>query len=230
VDLEEAKSIQETLTKKLKFTVLGQLPRLIAGVDLSYTKKDGQEHALAVIAVLSFPDFELVEKKFLTTKVAFPYIPGLLSFREAPPILKVWKRLNHEPEVVFFDGHGIAHPRGLGLASHMGLWINRPTIGVAKKRLYGTVAHAPAKQGDQEPILHPESGVPIGVVLQPKEGFNPLYVSVGNLITLEDAAHLTQLCILSRYRLPEPTRVAHYLSQKIKSERAIQESESISEN
>lgn len=223
VEPEEARQIQTELAKKLKFTVMGQLPRQIAGVDLSYTKKDDQEYALAVIAVLSFPDFELIEKKFLTSKVVFPYVPGLLSFREAPPILKVWKRLNHEPEVVFFDGHGIAHPRGLGLASHMGLWINRPTIGVAKKKLYGDIPQLPQKQGDFEPILDPESQQSIGAVLQPKESFNPLFVSVGNLITLEDAIHLTQLCMLPRFRLPEPTRIAHSLSQKIKSERQIQD-------
>ncbi len=195
------------------------MPRLIAGVDSSFIKKDGQEYILTVIVVLSFPELEVVEKKYLTNKVSFPYVPGLLSFREGPSFIKTWKRLNCEPEVVFFDGQGIAHPRGLGFASHMGLWIDRPTIGVAKTRLYGTEEEIPLKKNEWKYLRHPEnSGEIIGAVLLTKEGTNPLYISPGNLITLDDSIRLTLSCV-GNYRLPEPTRIAHSLTQSIKKEK-----------
>jgi len=194
------------------------MPRLIAGVDSSFFKIKEEEFALTVIVVLSFPELEMVEKKHLTNKVNFPYIPGLLSFREGPPFLKTWKRLNCEPEVVLFDGQGIAHPRGLGLASHMGLFINRPTIGVAKSRLYGEENSLPEKKGDWRPIMHPESGSSIGAVLCTKEDSKPLYISPGYLVTLEDSIKLTMACV-TKYRIPEPTRIAHLLSQKLKPEK-----------
>jgi len=212
--------IQRELANNLKFTVLGRMPRLIAGVDSSFFKQGEQEFIITVIVVISFPDLELVEKKFLTNKVHFPYISGLLSFREGPAFIKTWKRLNHEPEVVMFDGQGIAHPRGIGFASHMGLWIDRPTIGIAKSRLYGNEEATPSKKGEWHPIHHPTHPKKIGAIVSTRTDSKPLYISPGNLITLEDSIQLVLSC-LTRYRLPEPTRLAHWLTQKVKQDKKV---------
>jgi len=217
VEADEALEIQRELVKNLRFSPLGQMPRLIAGVDSSFFSVDDKEYILTVIVVLSFPDLEYVEKKYLTNRVTFPYIPGLLTFREGPSFIKTWKRLHSEPEVVFFDGQGTAHPRGLGLASHMGLFLERPTIGVAKSRLYGEADDMPEKLGEWFPLRNPDKDV-IGSVLCTKKETKPLYISPGHLITLEDTMRLVMSC-LNGFKIPEPTRQAHLLSQKIKREK-----------
>lgn len=217
MEADEALEIQRELVKNLRFSPLGQMPRLIAGVDSSFFSVDDKEYILTVIVVLSFPDLEYVEKKYLTNRVTFPYIPGLLTFREGPSFIKTWKRLHSEPEVVFFDGQGTAHPRGLGLASHMGLFLERPTIGVAKSRLYGEADGIPEKLGEWFPLRNPEKDV-IGSVLCTKKETKPLYISPGHLITLEDTMRLVMSC-LNGFKIPEPTRQAHILSQKIKREK-----------
>jgi len=217
VEADEALEIQKELVKNLRFSPLGQMPRLIAGVDSSFFTVEDKEYILTVIVVLSFPDLEYVEKKYLTNRVTFPYIPGLLTFREGPSFIKTWKRLHSEPEVVFFDGQGTAHPRGLGLASHMGLFLERPTIGVAKSKLYGEADGMPEKLGEWFALRNPEKNV-IGSVLCTKKETKPLYISPGHLITLEDTMRLVMSC-LNGFKIPEPTRQAHILSQKIKREK-----------
>jgi deoxyribonuclease V len=217
VEADEALDIQRGLVNHLRFSPLGQMPRLIAGVDSSFFTVDGNEYILTVIVVLSFPDLEYVEKKYLTNRVNFPYIPGLLTFREGPSFVKTWKRLHSEPEVVFFDGQGTAHPRGLGLASHMGLFLERPTIGVAKSRLYGTPDDIPKKLGEWFPLRNPDKEI-IGSVICTKKDTKPLYISPGHLITLEDTMRLVMSC-LNGYKIPEPTRQAHILTQRIKREK-----------
>jgi len=217
VEADEALEIQRKLVKNLRFSPLGQMPRLIAGVDSSFFTVDEKEYILTVIVVLSFPDLEYVEKKYLTNRVNFPYISGLLTFREGPSFIKTWKRLHSEPEVVFFDGQGTAHPRGLGMASHMGLFLERPTIGVAKSRLYGNTDGSPKKQGEWFPLRNPEKEI-IGSVICTKKETKPLYISAGHLITLEDTMRLVMSC-LNGYKIPEPTRQAHILSQRIKREK-----------
>lgn len=220
MEADEALNIQRELVKNLRFSPLGQMPRLIAGVDSSFFTLDEKEYILTVIVVLSFPDLEYVEKKYLTNRVNFPYISGLLTFREGPSFIKTWKRLHNEPEVVFFDGQGTAHPRGLGLASHMGLFLERPTIGVAKSRLYGTPDGTPKKIGEWFPLRNPEKEV-IGSVICTRKETKPLYISPGHLITLEDTMRLVMSC-LNGYKIPEPTRQAHILSQRIKREKQAQ--------
>ena len=217
MEADEALEIQRELVKNLRFSPLGQMPRLIAGVDSSFFTIDEKEYILTVIVVLSFPDLEYVEKKYLTNRVNFPYISGLLTFREGPSFIKTWKRLHSEPEVVFFDGQGTAHPRGLGLAAHMGLFLERPTIGVAKSRLYGNPDGIPKKLGEWFPMRNPEKEV-IGSVICTKKETKPLYISPGHLITLEDTMRLVMSC-LNGYKIPEPTRQAHILTQKIKREK-----------
>ncbi|MFP4460997.1 MAG: endonuclease V [Thermotogota bacterium] len=217
MEADEALEIQRDLVNNLRFSPLGQMPRLIAGVDSSFFNIEDKEYILTVIVVLSFPDLEYVEKKYLTNRVTFPYIPGLLTFREGPSFIKTWKRLHSEPEVVFFDGQGTAHPRGLGLASHMGLFLERPTIGVAKNRLYGTADGTPKKMGEWFPLRNSEEEV-IGSVICTKKETKPLYISPGHLITLEDTMRLVMSC-LNGFKIPEPTRQAHILSQRIKREK-----------
>ncbi len=193
------------------------MPRLIAGVDSSFYTKDDKEYIMTVITVLSFPDLEYVEKKYLSNRVTFPYIPGLLAFREAPSFIKTWKRLHSEPEVVFFDGQGTAHPRGLGLASHMGLFLERPTVGVAKNKLYGKPDGIPTKVGEWFALRNPAEEI-VGGVICTKKDTKPLYISPGHLITLEDTMRLVMSC-LNGFKIPEPTRQAHIISQKIKREK-----------
>jgi deoxyribonuclease V len=143
--------------------------------------------------------------------VLFPYIPGLLTFREAPILLAALNRLRRQPDVILVDGQGIAHPRGLGLASHLGLLIGRPTIGCAKSRLIGTTDDLRREAGSVNPLRW--EGKIIGIVWRSKLRCNPLYISPGHLITLEEALRVAQQC-LGRYRLPLPLREAHLLSQQ----------------
>jgi deoxyribonuclease V len=141
--------------------------------------------------------------------LVFPYIPGLLAFREGPAVLAAWEKVQHKPDVVMFDGQGIAHPRGIGIAAQMGLWIERPTIGVAKSRLYGRHDPVGPRRGDRV-VLHDEHDPTrmIGAVLRTREGTNPLYISPGHLIDVTHAVDLVLRCV-THFRLPEPTRWAH---------------------
>jgi deoxyribonuclease V len=137
----------------------------------------------------------------------FPYIPGLLAFREGPAVLTAWEILLNKPDLIMFDGQGIAHPRGIGIASHMGLWLERPTIGVAKSRLYGRHAEVGPKLSDRADLLDRADNI-IGTVVRTRERTNPLYISPGHLIDVKHAAEFVLACN-GGYRLPEPTRWAH---------------------
>ena len=166
--------------------------------------------ARAVVVVLALPGWRLHERVEVTRPVAFPYIPGLLSFREAPVLLECFRRLKTVPDVVLVDGQGIAHPRRLGIASHLGLWLNVPTIGVAKSRLCGTHRSVPDCVGARVPLS--DRGAVIGAVLRSRQGARPIYVSVGHGIGLRSALSMVTAC-LAGYRLPEPTRIADLCSK-----------------
>lgn len=182
----------------------------IAGVDLSF--KDG--FSFAIVVVLSFPELEVLEVKFSKEKIRYPYIPGLLSFREGPAFLGAWEKIKFEPDVVFFDGQGIAHPRGLGLASHMGLFIDKPTIGVAKSKLFGVYEEPPQEAG-KFTYLFTKNNYRIGAVIRTIPNQNPLFVSPGHFMDVDNAIELTLKCIKG-HRIPEPTRLAHIYSQMAK--------------
>jgi deoxyribonuclease V len=179
-------------------------PRFIAGVDISVDRVQGI--ARGAVVVLNYPQLEVVETQVVEGKVDFPYVPGLLSFREAPLTLAAFERLEITPDLVMFDGQGIAHPRRLGLASHLGLVLDIPTIGCAKSRLCGhhdTPGLEPASCAELV-----DNGEVIGAALRTKLGTNPIYVSIGHKVDLESAIYwVTQCC--RGYRLPEPTRLAH---------------------
>lgn len=187
--------------------------RWVAGVDVSYEKHG--ELFFAAVVVLALPDLETVEEASAVGRVTFPYVPGLLSFRELPVVLEAFRTLRAVPDAVLVDGQGIAHPRRLGLASHLGLWLGLPTVGCAKSRLCGEHREPGRRRGDGVPLLL--EGERVGTVLTTRDGVKPLYVSPGHLTDVAAAERLTLACG-GRYRMPEPTRLAHLLSNRLRRE------------
>lgn len=165
------------------------------------------------MVVLSLPDLAVVDQAWEEGKVDFPYVPGLLSFREAPILVRVAGRIRHRPDVWIFDGQGIAHPRGLGLASHMGLLLDSPSVGCAKKRLLGGHGEVGPQRGDFELLAFGRQIV--GAAVRTRQGTKPLYVSPGFRMDVRGAVDLV-LRTCTRYRLPEPLRQAHLLSRRVR--------------
>lgn len=181
--------------------------RRVAGVDVGFP--GGGQIARAAVAVLSFPDLQPVDQALAQLPVEFPYIPGLLSFRELPPVLAALARLAQLPDLLLVDGQGLAHPRRFGIACHLGVLTGLPSIGVAKTRLVGAHDPVPDRRGAWVPLR--DRGEVIGAVLRSRAGVRPIYVSVGHRISLENAVGLVMACT-TRYRLPQTTRVAHALA------------------
>ena len=198
--------LQERLAPRVRVEPLAGAVRLVAGADLAFSP-DGTR-CLAGIVVYDLTASAVVEEALAWRPVRFPYVPGLLSFREIPAVLAAVRKLRIVPDAFMFDGQGYAHPRRVGLASHAGLLLGRPAIGAAKSRLIGTHAEPPPDAGTHAPLEH--RGEVIGAVLRTRVNVRPIYVSVGHLVTLEDAIAVTMACV-TRYRLPEPTRLAHQL-------------------
>ena len=181
--------------------------RLVAGVDVSYLK--GDERMFAAAAVYGFPELEPVESRWGSATVTFPYVPGLLAFREAPVMLAVLKKLTLKPDVLLVDGHGVAHPRGVGIASHLGVVLGVPSVGVAKTVLVGEYDEPAQERGSTSPLRH--MGETVGLALRTRSGVRPVFVSVGHRVDLESAARLALACC-GRFRLPEPIREAHRIA------------------
>jgi deoxyribonuclease V len=201
---DQAKRVQRELAVKVSRRNELETVRLVAGVDISAPDSAGL--ARAAVVVLSYPELAPVETKVITKRVTFPYVPGLLSFRESPLILAVCEGLEATPDLILVDGQGIAHPRRLGLASHLGLLWDKPTIGCAKSRLCGEHKIVPAEPGSYAEIT--DNGEVIGAVLRTKTGVAPLYISIGHKVDLETAVSWVLRCCRGQ-RLPEPTRLAH---------------------
>lgn len=207
IDLVQLKQQQVEYAKRIilrdefNFTI----PKLIGGTDVGF--EDGGRVTRAAIAVLSYPNLELLEYQLVKMPTTFPYIPGYLSFREYPALVAAWQKITHKPELLFVDGQGTAHPRGLGIASHLGLLLDIPTIGVAKKRLYGQYQPLAELPLSSEPLLNKAAKTQIGYVLRSKAKCNPLFVSAGYRISQLSALNWVLTC-LKGYRLPEPTRFA----------------------
>jgi deoxyribonuclease V len=178
--------------------------RLVGGADISAPR--GSRIARAAVVVLSYPDLEVVEVRTCTTVLDFPYIPGLLSFRETPVILSLFDKLLDKPDLLFVDGQGIAHPRRMGIASHLGLWLDTPTIGCAKSRLCGEHTQVGLEPGSQSVLMDGDEVV--GEVLRTRSGSRPLYVSSGHKISLENSVYWVLACTRG-HRLPEPSHLAH---------------------
>jgi deoxyribonuclease V len=208
---EEAARVQTELRTRLVLIWDNRPVATIGGVDVSIKT----ESTRAAIVVLRYPDLTPVEAIVADTPLVFPYIPGLLAFREGPAVLAAWLKLQNKPDLLMFDGQGIAHPRGIGIASHMGLWLERPTIGVAKSRLYGRHVEVGPDRGDRADLLDKQGNI-IGTVLRMRERTNPLYISPGHLIDVEAATEFVLSCSTG-YRLPEPTRWAHKVAGGEKS-------------
>ena len=211
LDYAKAVKLQSQLAPKVRFAALRKKPELIAGLDCAFSR-DGQR-TIAAAVVLKLPDLEVVETTSAVRKVGFPYVPGLLSFREAPVCIAAVEKLKLKPDVFIIDGQGIAHPRRLGLAAHLGLFFDKPTIGCAKSRLTGQFEEPPPKKGTYS-LLKDKDEV-IGAVVRTRTNVKPVFVSVGNKCRLEDAIEVTLSCV-TKYRLPEPTRIAHQVVTRLK--------------
>lgn len=178
-------------------------PSVIAGADVGF--EQGGEVTRAAIALLRFPSLELMEYRIARIPTTMPYIPGFLSFREYPALMAAWEQLSQRPDLLFVDGHGISHPRRLGVASHFGLLVNQPTIGVAKRRLCGRFEPLGDEPGACAPLI--DKGEQVAWVWRSKLRCNPLFVSPGHRVGVDSALHWVQQCMRG-YRLPEPTRWA----------------------
>jgi deoxyribonuclease V len=200
----QAKDIQKQLALSVIRSGEIALPEYIAGVDIAAGRAG--EMARAAVVVLSYPGMKVVELEVAQGRLELPYIPGLLSFRESPLVLAACRKLTISPDLVMVDGQGIAHPRRLGIASHLGLLLDKATIGCAKSRLCGSHLMPAEESGNYTELV--DNDEVIGAVLQTKNGVKPLFISTGNKISLENAVYWVMRCCRG-YRLPEPTRLAH---------------------
>jgi deoxyribonuclease V len=200
----EARELQRTLAGRVDATTtLGPVTRL-AAADVSFDR--GSPVVFAAVVVIDVATGRLLDSAGAVAPALFPYVPGLLSFREAPAVLAAFEKLSVEPDAVLCDGQGIAHPRRLGLASHIGLWLDRPTIGCAKSRLCGTHEEVGPSRGSTTPLI--DGDEVIGRVVRTRRNVKPLYVSPGHRCDIDSAVRLV-LEQVGKYRLPEPARMAH---------------------
>jgi len=184
-------------------------PRLIGGADVGF--EQGGEVTRAALVILEYPSLKVIEYQVARIATTMPYIPGFLSFREVPALQAAWDQLQHRPDLLFVDGHGVAHPRRLGVASHFGLLVDVPTIGVAKQRLCGSFTPPDAIPGSYQPLMDHDQQ--LGWVLRSKVRCNPLFISTGHRISQDSALQWVQNC-LRGYRLPEPTRWADAVASR----------------
>ena len=201
----QAVAIQDALRPRLVAAPLPEEPRLVAGADVAYSRRTHRVYAAVVVVELA--SLETVESVGVTRAATFPYIPGLLSFREAPPLLEAFEQLSQVPDVLVFDGQGLAHPRRFGLACHAGLLLDAPSIGCAKTRLVGGHRAVPDRRGASVPLR--VEGETVGAVVRTREGVKPVFVSPGHRADTPSAVELVR-ALAVRYRLPEPQRRAHH--------------------
>jgi deoxyribonuclease V len=204
VSFHEAVEIQNALRPRLRVTPFEGSPRFVAGTDVAYSART--QRMFAAVVVLALPSLTVVEVARAVRLARFPYIPGLFAFRELPPLVSAFRNLRHTPDLIVFDGHGLAHPRRFGLACHAGLLLDCPAIGCAKSKLVGTHADPGRARGSWAPLTH--EGETIGAAVRTREGVEPVYVSIGHRVDLGSSIRLV-LETTGKYRLPEPTRLAH---------------------
>lgn len=202
--IPEARALQERLRDRVIERGPRRVPRLIAGADISFDRRSPHLHAAVV--VLEAESLEVVEVAAARARARFPYVPGYLSFREIPPLLEAFAKLRAEPDLVICDGQGRAHPRRFGLACHLGVLLDLPTLGCAKSRLVGDYREPGPRRGAHTQLR--DGGEVIGEVVRTRSFVKPVFVSVGHKISLETARR-TALRLAPRYRLPEPVRAAH---------------------
>lgn len=214
LDLRNLAHLQEELKDKVKIVPFTGTLRKIAGCDVSYSRK--RSKLVAVFVVMSLPELNIIEETFHEGDITFPYIPTYLSFRELPALLSAYKKLKNTPDLIIVDGQGIAHPRGLGIASHLGVELGIPTIGCAKSRLVGDHKEPGEKKGSWVPLLFKNRI--IGAVLRSRDRTKPLFVSPGHLVDVPSALKIT-LSLCKKYRIPEPIRYADRRSREVVNEK-----------
>jgi deoxyribonuclease V len=212
VAFEQMITIQCELQTKIKQTLYPSTPTIVCGVDLAYY----EHQAVAVLVVMEHKSKQIIEIVHHLDTVPVAYIPGFLAFRELPLILQAWKKLTVKPDVVFFDGNGMLHPRRMGIATHASFFLQKPTIGIAKTYFLGTHDELGDQQGEYQPIY--DEGERIGAVVRTQTGVKPVYVSVGNQMTLADAIRLSLEQVGTESRIPEIVRQADIWSRKIRRE------------
>ena len=203
--------IQRDLAGRVIRTGRIPTPTLIAGADLAFVAES--EECIAGVVVWHVTERRIVEERVVRRPTRFPYIPGLLSFREAPALAAVFRKLRSEPDAFMFDGQGYAHPRRFGLACHMGVLLDRPALGCAKSVLVGDFDLLGKAQWSTAPLIH--HGEQVGLAVRTRAGVKPVFVSVGHRMSLRSAVALTRMCT-TRYRIPEPTRLADALVARVK--------------
>lgn len=210
-NISDAKVIQENLKKKIKICPLDKSPSIIAGVDAAFF----QDKVIAVAAFYSYPELSHIEDSYAIEKANFPYIPGFLSFREGHSIVAALCKSKIKSDLIIFDGQGIAHPRGVGIASHLGVLLNIPSIGCAKSRLVGEYEEPDTKKASTSPLLY--NGKQVGIVMRTRTNIKPVFISPGHLIDIDSSLKIVMNCVLN-FRMPEPLRRADRLSKQLKGE------------
>ena len=220
ISLKDAAKLQKELANQV---IINDIPgdiNYVAGVDVSQFIAKSQKQDIpfyAAIVIFSFPDLKMVEKVHYSEPVDFPYIPGFLAFREAPIVMKALEKVEIKPDILLVDGHGISHPRKLGIASHIGVLTGYKTIGCAKSKMIGEPeAQLPCEKGSFVSLLW--KGEVDGLELRTKTNVKPVYVSAGHKITLEKAAEIVITCV-TKYRIPEPLRAAHEYANYVRKNR-----------
>ncbi len=213
LSVAEARLLQERLRSEVRIAPL-DLSRLrsVAAADVTFLEE--KETVAAAVVVVSYPSGEVLEERTAVVRTGFPYVPGYLSFREGPAILAAWGKLRRPPDAVLFDGQGIAHPRRFGIASHLGVLLDVPSVGCAKSRLVGEHEEPGMEKGDSAPLRH--EGEVVGAALRTRRRVKPVYVSVGHRADLQTAIALV-LSLCTRYRLPDPARRAHQLTRELRN-------------
>lgn len=201
---KEAIDLQKTLAARVRIQPLPARLKIIGAADISYSRRT--DTLIAVILMFKWPGLDLIESVHHACRAAFPYVPGLLSFREVPPLIEAYRKIRQKPDVLLCDGQGIAHPRKLGFAAHFGLYLGIPTVGCAKSRLCGCHDSLPLRKGSSKPLI--VNGEQLGVVFCSRDGVKPIYISPGHLSDIPSSKNLISRC-LRRYRIPEPLRLAH---------------------
>ena len=209
---KEAVALQRELAESVVFCPLPEDFKILGASDIGYVP--AIDRLVAVVVTFSWPELQLLETVHAISSIPFPYIPGLLSFREVPPLLEAFEKLRNPPDALLCDGQGIAHPRRLGLASHLGLWLDIPTVGCAKSRLCGTHDPPGPLRGDSALLRHQDEIV--GVVFRSRDNVNPIYISPGHLADLPGSVELVRRC-LGRTRIPEPLRQAHNIATRLRN-------------
>lgn len=209
-EIADARKIQEQVRKKVRIIPFRGTPGYIAGVDAAFS----YDEVFAAACLFRSTDLALMEQAHTVQKLGFPYVPGYLSFREGPAIIAAIEKLRTRPDIILVDGQGIAHPRGAGIASYLGVTLGIPAIGCAKSRLIGECKQPGTRKGEWSPLKY--EGRIIGAVLRTREGVNPLFISPGHRVDLESSVRIALACT-GKYRIPEPLRCADMLSKRIKS-------------